>query len=44
MDDPEAVKPTIHMWTESQLSWFEVEDELPRVSDGTLPHPEKRRP
>lgn len=43
LDDPEAVPPKIHMWTASRLSWFEIEDDLPRVADGTLPHPDKRQ-
>ena len=30
LDNPERVIPQDHVWTESQISWFEVEDELPR--------------
>lgn len=30
LDDPGQVAPRYHIWTESQLAWFEVDDELPR--------------
>lgn len=30
LDDPEAVQPEEHIWTSSQLSWFETTDTLPR--------------
>ena len=30
LDDPEAVRPTKHIWTSSQVSWFVVDDGLPR--------------
>ncbi len=30
LDDPGAVSPDFHIWTRSQLSWFEVSDDLPR--------------
>jgi len=42
LDEPEAVSPKIHQWTGSQLAWFDIADDLPRVADGTLPHPTKR--
>jgi hypothetical protein len=29
MDDPEAVRPEDHTWTESQLSWIAICDQLP---------------
>ena len=34
LDDPEALKPTYHIYTGDQLSWLNIEDDLPR-------HPEK---
>ncbi len=35
LDDPEAVKPTYHIWTSSRLGWLEVADNLPRhAKDG----------
>ena len=30
LDDPEAVQPIKHIWTSSQVSWFDVDDDLPR--------------
>ncbi len=40
IDKPTQVKPVCHIWTERQLGWFNITDELPRhrqdlpVSDG----------
>jgi len=42
LDEPESVAPKIHQWTSSQLAWFEIADDLPRIADGVLPHPSKR--
>ncbi len=33
LDDPEAVRPTKHIWTSSQVSWFDVADGLPRHAE-----------
>ena len=33
LDDPEAIKPDYHIWTASQLGWFETADNLPRYAD-----------
>lgn len=30
LDDPGQVAPRYHIWTESQLAWFKVDDSLPR--------------
>lgn len=30
LDDPAAVPPRRHIWTESQLPWFHLDDGLPR--------------
>ena len=30
LDRPEAIAPQDHLWTESAVPWFEVEDDLPR--------------
>lgn len=32
MDDPQAIRPEDHTWTESQLSWISLADGLPRYS------------
>jgi hypothetical protein len=37
LDNPEAVEPALHLWTDSQLPWFEIADHLPR-------HPTNERP
>jgi len=44
LDAPEHVLPRIHQWTQSALSWFKIADDLPRVPDGQLPHPDLRQP
>jgi hypothetical protein len=30
LDEPERVRPDDHVWTEQQLPWFEISDQLPR--------------
>jgi hypothetical protein len=30
LDDPSAAAPGFHIWTERQIPWFEVSDDLPR--------------
>jgi hypothetical protein len=30
LDEPNRVRMDDHVWTEDQISWFEVKDELPR--------------
>ncbi len=37
LDDPDPVAPEFHIWTDSQIAWFEVADELPRHA-GFRPH------
>lgn len=34
LDEPGTVVPTDHIWTESQLPWFDVRDDLPRKARG----------
>jgi hypothetical protein len=34
LDDPGALAPTAHVFTEEQLSWFEVHDDLARYAKG----------
>ena len=34
LDDPTSVTPTYHIWCSSQVSWFEIEDSLPRYETG----------
>ena len=33
LDDPDAVRPTHHIWTSSRIAWFEVADDLPRYPE-----------
>ena len=33
LDDPEAVRPSHHIWTSSRISWFDVGDGLPRYPE-----------
>ena len=33
LDDPEAVQPIKRIWTSSQVSWFDVDDDLPRHAE-----------
>jgi hypothetical protein len=42
LDQPEAIRPTAHIWCGSGLSYFDSKDELPRFGDGQLSHPSKR--
>ncbi len=42
LDDPEAIRPTAHIWCDSGLSWFDTPDDLPRFPDGELTHPSRR--
>jgi hypothetical protein len=30
LDDPSIIEPTIHIWTESRLPWFDTKDEHER--------------
>ena len=39
LDNPEAVAPTLHIWTESQTAWLEIADRLPRYLTNDRPKP-----
>ena len=39
LDNPGRVEPQDHVWTQSQISWFEVEDELPRFQRSSTAAP-----
>ena len=32
LDNPEALRPSYHIWTASRISWFEIADDLPRYA------------
>jgi hypothetical protein len=42
LDDPEAIRPTAHIWWQSRAAWFEPGDTLERFPEGELSHPAKR--
>jgi hypothetical protein len=44
LDHPELVAPRIHQWYADRVHWYKIDDNLPRVPDGRLPHPAKREP
>jgi hypothetical protein len=33
LDEPDQVEPHYHIWLESRIRWFEIDDELPRYAD-----------
>jgi hypothetical protein len=37
LDDPAAVEPSLHIWTESRIAWFETADHLPRYPTNERP-------
>ncbi len=43
LDNSEAVRPTVHIWYDSKVSYFDTIDDLPRFPEGTISHPSKRR-
>jgi hypothetical protein len=42
LDDPEAVKPAVHICGADRLSWFAIDDDLPRFPHSRLSHPDRR--
>jgi len=42
LDDPGAVRPDRHIWTDNRVPWFETADDLPRHADAgpELAHPD----
>jgi hypothetical protein len=37
LDDPEAVRPSHHIWTSSRIGWFEVADECRATRSAVRP-------
>ena len=35
LDDPEIITPEYHVWCDSQVSWFDTADALPRYSQSS---------
>jgi hypothetical protein len=41
LDEPQRVRPNDHVWTQDQLPWFEVKDELQRFPQNSSAVPTK---
>ncbi len=41
LDKPERVHPDDHVWTQDQLSWFEINDQLRRFPQGSSAVPSR---
>lgn len=41
LDDPGAVEVDDHVWTQEKISWFEVDDKLPRFRQSSTAVPSK---
>jgi hypothetical protein len=37
LDNPEAIPPTMHVWADSRITWFEITDQLPRYRTNERP-------
>lgn len=37
LDDPKSVTPTMHVWTDNRITWFEITDHLPRYPTNERP-------
>ena len=33
LDDPASIEPEYHIWVESRVPWFHIDDDLPRYTD-----------
>jgi hypothetical protein len=44
LDDPAVIAPSMHLWAESRISWFDTADDLPRhpTNKRATSTPEKR--
>jgi hypothetical protein len=41
LDEPERATPDDHVWTQEQLSWFQIKDSLPRFRQSSSAVPSK---
>jgi hypothetical protein len=39
LDHPEAAEPTLHLWAESRIAWFDTADDRPRYATDERPRP-----
>jgi hypothetical protein len=37
LDNPEAIEPSVHVWTDSRIAWFDTADHLPRYPASERP-------
>lgn len=35
LDDPGAIRPEMHIWTDSRLDWVVIADDLPQYAEGS---------
>jgi hypothetical protein len=33
LDEPASIEPQYHIWVDSRIPWFEIDDDLPRYAD-----------
>ncbi len=43
LDDPGAVRPDDHVWTESQLAWLRIDDDRPRFRRSSTAVPSRAK-
>lgn len=36
LDDPSEISPQYHIWCESRISWFDIDDSLPRYQQAKM--------
>jgi hypothetical protein len=41
LDEPQRVRPDDHVWTQDQVSWFDIKDDLPRFQRSSSAVPTK---
>jgi hypothetical protein len=41
LDTPDAVQPDDHVWTQSQIAWLRIDDELPRFARSSTAVPSR---
>jgi hypothetical protein len=41
LDEPQRARPDDHVWTQDQLLWFEIKDQLPRFRQNSSVVPSK---
>jgi hypothetical protein len=44
LDEPDRAAIQDHVWTSSQVHWFDIRDELPRFAESSSAVPSKAKP